>query len=270
MRWASIGSVWLGAVDQFLRPRGVTVAGVSGVPSGTFVGGVVPSLVFRTTHSPPYPCSPRLASSSPLSLSSSSSATAPPTFLAIKEIQDISFISRPKPSLTATVAILRSLLALLYYALKPSEQAAEEGHARFRPAVRLWPIAFLSSLSTFRVSADIDVTRFVSRNAGSRKSDVPKVSINGPDGATVTPQASTSNGITPTPTTASAALLWRVPTTQLDHSPLVMPSFILSVISSRVRSKGSPRRSKPPLLSPVGYLRLVPYHRFPDARVKSD
>jgi hypothetical protein len=141
--------------------------------------------------------------------------------------------------------------------------------------VRLWPITFLSSISMLRVSANLDVNRFVSRNAGSRKSDVPKVSINGPDGATVTRQASTSNGITPTPTTASATLLWRVPITQLDHSPLVMPSFILSVISSRVRSKGSPRRSKPPpgsnaiselriLLSPVVYLRLVPYHRFPD------
>ena len=86
-----IGIVWLGAIDQFLRPRGVTVAGVSGVPSDTFVGGVVPSLVFRTTHSSPYPCSPRLASPRPLplSLSSSGFATAPPTFSPVKEIQDI-------------------------------------------------------------------------------------------------------------------------------------------------------------------------------------
>ena len=110
----NIGSVWLGAVDQFVRPRGITVAGVSGVPSGKYVEGVVPSLVFRTTHSSPYPCSPRLASPHPLplSLSSSGFAAAPPTFSSVNEIQDIISISRSKQSLTATVVILRSLLAL--------------------------------------------------------------------------------------------------------------------------------------------------------------
>jgi hypothetical protein len=35
------------------------------------------------------------------------------------------------------------------------------------------------------------------------------------------------------------------PNTQLERSPLVMLSFLLSVTSSVVRSKGSPRRSKP-------------------------
>jgi len=37
------------------------------------------------------------------------------------------------------------------------------------------------------------------------KPDIPKVSINGPDGATVIPQASTSNGATPIPAIVSTA-----------------------------------------------------------------
>ena len=77
------------------------------------------------------------------------------------------------------------------------------------------------------------------------KSDIPKVSINGPDGATVTPQVSTSNGTTPTPAIVSTALLCQIPDTHFERSLPVMPSFPLSAISSAARSKGSPRRSKP-------------------------
>lgn len=79
----------------------------------------------------------------------------------------------------------------------------------------------------------------------SSKPDIPKVSINGPDGATVTPQASNSNGTTPTPAIVSILLLWRIPNNQLERSPPVMPLSLLSVISSVARSKDSLRRSKP-------------------------
>jgi len=105
------------------------------------------------------------------------------------------------------------------------------------------------------------------------KSDIPKVSINGPDGATVTPQVSTSNGATPTPAIVSAILLCRIPGTQLERSPPVMLSFLLSAISSVARSKGSPRRSKPssgpnaisgPRISSSSarHSRWVPHHHF--------
>jgi len=39
------------------------------------------------------------------------------------------------------------------------------------------------------------------------KPDIPKVSINGPDGATLTPQVSTSNGTAPTPAIVSTTVV---------------------------------------------------------------
>ena len=77
------------------------------------------------------------------------------------------------------------------------------------------------------------------------KSDIPKVSINGPDGPIVTHQASTSNGTTLAPAIVSTYLLCRITDSQLGHSPPVMLSFLLSVISSAARSKGLLRRNKP-------------------------
>jgi len=79
------------------------------------------------------------------------------------------------------------------------------------------------------------------------KTDIPKVSVNGPDGLTVTPQASTSNGTTSTPAIVSTTLLCRITNTQLGRSPPVMLSSPLSGISSAARSKGSLKRSKPSL-----------------------
>jgi hypothetical protein len=76
------------------------------------------------------------------------------------------------------------------------------------------------------------------------KSDIPKVSINGPDGTTLTHQVSTSNGATPIPSIVSATLLRPNSDAQLECSPLVMPSSLLSVNSSAARNKDSPRRSK--------------------------
>ena len=107
------------------------------------------------------------------------------------------------------------------------------------------------------------------------KSDIPKVSINGPDGATVTPQASTSNGTTPVPTIVRTISLSRIFNTQLERSPPVMLSCPLSVISSAARSKGSPRRSKlsselnvisgPRISSSsVRHSRLVSHHHLSD------
>ena len=79
------------------------------------------------------------------------------------------------------------------------------------------------------------------------KPDIPKVSINGPDGATLTPQASTSNGTAPAPAIVSTALLCPTLHTQLEPSLRVMLSFLLSVTSLAVKSKGLLRRSKPSL-----------------------
>ena len=77
------------------------------------------------------------------------------------------------------------------------------------------------------------------------KPDIPKVSINGPDGATVTPQASTSNGTAPTPAIVSTTFSCRTPNTQIERSPLVMLLFLLSATSSVVRSKDLLRKSRP-------------------------
>lgn len=105
------------------------------------------------------------------------------------------------------------------------------------------------------------------------KPDIPKVSINGPDGNTSTPQVSTSNGATPTPSIVSVVLLCQNSDSQLGRSPPVMPSSLLSVISSAARNKDSPRRSKPSSglngtsglrisSSSVKHSRLVPDHDF--------
>lgn len=77
------------------------------------------------------------------------------------------------------------------------------------------------------------------------KPDIPKVSINGPDGTNPTLHSSISNGTTPTPSIVSTTMLHRNSDTQFGRSPPVMPSFLLSVTSSAARNRDSPKRSKP-------------------------
>lgn len=77
------------------------------------------------------------------------------------------------------------------------------------------------------------------------KPDIPKVSINGPDGLVVTHQASTSNGTTPIPAIVSTTLLCRITNTHLGHSPPVMPPLTTQVLlstASSVISRLNPRR----------------------------
>ena len=128
----------------------------------------------------------------PPSLSSSGFATANPTFSSIKEIRDYNLHLNPQTVLDShpfgwwsfllssptnglfPVKFFSSLLQFilhsrcrhyLYHVFQPSDQAAREGYARFRPPVCLCPIALLPSLPLQPALVDLNAGFPLSRNA---------------------------------------------------------------------------------------------------------